>query len=391
MHAPVPSAPSAPGSDAAPVRPAWLDVRKWRCRRRVDHAALLVAAKCGGCVWKRRSLRMKAVATITDPADPRVVLYRVKEHRNQRQYGEQIRKLAKADRREQLRRLQSIVAVHYGKDCLERLKAQGSASTAVVSIVIMQGASAELMMLAQKVCETCSGDLFLLAPNLVDEFCMDLAWGEPVRYAVTWPRSSELYMMPPPFLVLDGLVSAQNLGQVVRSAVLLGIKSIILSRPTFNCLNGRACHASQGWLYYAEYFLAEDLPTSLKELQTLGICVYAAEESHPRMVSPHPDPRWALVVGNEERGVSEEVLRCCNDFLRVPQVRGASLNVAHAAAICIYELAQPSTATVLGKMRALACACTHRGKEREREGERGRHWLKLFWLLHVSRIFGGVH
>eukprot|EP00913_Durusdinium_trenchii_P002715 g2513.t1 len=80
--------------------------------------------------------------------------------------------------------------------------------------------------------------------------------------------------------------------------------------------------------------------------------VYAAEESHPRMVSPHPDPRWALVVGNEERGVSEEVLRCCNDFLRVPQVRGASLNVAHAAAICIYELAQPSTATVLGKMQS---------------------------------------
>ncbi|CAK9058017.1 unnamed protein product [Durusdinium trenchii] len=49
------------------------------------------------------------------------------------------------------------------------------------------------------------------------------------------------------------------------------------------------------------------------------------------------DDSWALVVGNEERGVSEEVLRCCNDFLRVPQVRGASLNVAHAAAICIYE------------------------------------------------------
>eukprot|EP00913_Durusdinium_trenchii_P002714 g2512.t1 len=124
----------------------------WFVFRNMERAMVAknVAAKCGGCVWKRRSLRMKAVATITDPADPRVVLYRVKEHRNQRQYGEQIRKLAKADRREQLRRLQSIVAVHYGKDCLERLKAQGSASTAVVSIVIMQGASAELMMLAQK-------------------------------------------------------------------------------------------------------------------------------------------------------------------------------------------------------------------------------------------------
>eukprot|EP00435_Cladocopium_sp_Y103_P051299 s1495_g15.t2 len=65
--------------------------------------------------------------------------------------------------------------------------------------------------------------------------------------------------------------------------------------------------------------------------------IYAAEETHPKAVSPHPNAGWALVVGNEDKGVSPDVLECCDDFLCVPQVRGASLNVAHAAAICMYE------------------------------------------------------
>lgn len=232
-----------------------------------------------------------------------------------------------------------MVAVHYSQVCLQHLtRRRGLPATSVVSILLLEGASSELISLAQEVCDICSGDVLLLAPHLLDEFCMDVAWGEPVRYAIAWPRSCELEQMAAPFLVLDGLVSAQNLGQVMRSAVLLGITSVILTRASFNCLNGRACHASQGWLYEAEFHLAEDLPVALRSLKRAQICIYAAEEIHPKAVSPQPNARWALVVGNEDKGVSPEVLECCDDFLCVPQVRGASLNVAHAAAICMYEL-----------------------------------------------------
>lgn len=57
-----------------------------------------------------------------------------------------------------------------------------------------------------------------------------------------------------------------------------------------------------------------------------------------------------LLALNLVPGVSSDVLACCDEFLCVPQarlkasrealrqVRGASLNVAHAAAICMYQL-----------------------------------------------------
>jgi tRNA (guanosine-2'-O-)-methyltransferase len=45
-----------------------------------------------------------------------------------------------------------------------------------------------------------------------------------------------------------------------------------------------------------------------------------------------------LALGHEERGLSKEVLAACDQLAFIPQLgRVASLNVAHAAAIAIYE------------------------------------------------------
>ncbi|CAE8701788.1 unnamed protein product, partial [Polarella glacialis] len=60
-------------------------------------------------------------------------------------------------------------------------------------------------------------------------------------------------------------------------------------------------------------------------------------------VAPHEplgDRSWALIVGHEEEGVSAASVALSDACVCVPQRQGESLNVAHAAAICLYELSR---------------------------------------------------
>eukprot|EP00435_Cladocopium_sp_Y103_P043183 s1495_g12.t1 len=62
----------------------------------------------------------------------------------------------------------------------------GLPATSVVSILLLEGASSELISLAQEVCDICSGDVLLLAPRLLDEFCMGGVATNWYGLACTW-------------------------------------------------------------------------------------------------------------------------------------------------------------------------------------------------------------
>ena len=50
------------------------------------------------------------------------------------------------------------------------------------------------------------------------------------------------------------------------------------------------------------------------------------------------DSNFCIVVGNEHKGVSKEVIQHCDEVVCIPQKFGTSLSVSHATAILIYEL-----------------------------------------------------
>lgn len=98
-----------------------------------------------------------------------------------------------------------------------------------------------------------------------------------------------------------------------------------------------------GWLYHMDFHLADPLADALHGLRAAGVKLYAAEEHFRNPVSPHlprADRNWALILGHEDRGVSEESIALSHERICVPQRGGESLNVAHAAAICLYELSR---------------------------------------------------
>ena len=105
------------------------------------------------------------------------------------------------------------------------------------------------MLLAKEVAPT----VYVAEPHLMAEFRQDVPWVpsdvmdsrlfrrfEGCRFLVAFPYSTPIRDMKPPFVVLDGLNSASNVGQVLRSAYHLGINSVIASPGAWSWLE-RSC------------------------------------------------------------------------------------------------------------------------------------------------------
>ena len=75
-------------------------------------------------------------------------------------------------------------------------------------------------------------------------------------------------------------------------------------------------------------------------LQNEGYTVVAATEKSRKLLYDADFTRpTAIVLGNEERGVSKEVLKLCNEQLAIPMIGHIeSLNVSAAAAVMLFEV-----------------------------------------------------
>jgi len=328
------------------------------------------------------------VEVVDDVGDPRLAIYRSRRHRDHSAYEAQVRDIASralgteesstAELNKSLVSLRHlggcVVDVHYTWDCLEQLKAAheaGRSRACLDSAMVPEGTPAEYLALAAGLFPK----VFVISRQaFVMEFGQDVPWESQAseasaggaqrspwrrfeggasqsscRFALACPISPPLAALRPPYLVLDGLSSANNVGQILRTAFHLGVNSVVASRESWNCLNGRACRVSMGWLYWMDCHLAEEsLPATLGELRGLGVRIYAAENQFSEPVSPHlpaGDRRWALVVGSEGSGISEAVVAACDARISVPQQQGKCLNVAHATSICLYELGKFSFQT----------------------------------------------
>lgn len=254
-----------------------------------------------------------------------------------------------------------VVDVHYSWDCMERLKTASDAGrlrASLHSAIVPEGTSDEHLAMAEGLFTS----VFVLPKQVfATEFHQDVPWESEgtnhrraggasqtvcCRFAVACPISLPLPSLKPPFLVLDGLSSGANVGQILRTAFHLGVNSVIASRETWNCLNGRASRVSMGWLYWMDFHLAEaSLAKTLEKLRATGVRIYAAENQFSEPVSPHMpagDRHWALIVGAEGAGISDAAIAASDVRIAVPQQQGVCMNVAHATSICLYELGRHS-------------------------------------------------
>lgn len=136
-----------------------------------------------------------------------------------------------------------------------------------------------------------------------------------------------------------------NLGTVIRDANALGIDELILSADCADLYNPRTVRAAMGALFRQKITLCEDTVGSIGALRALGYRVHAAALHRAAI----PLNRLAVdscdcfLVGNEGRGLPEELIDAASDCVLIPMREGTeSLNAAAAAAILIWETGKGS-------------------------------------------------
>jgi RNA methyltransferase, TrmH family len=147
-----------------------------------------------------------------------------------------------------------------------------------------------------------------------------------------------------PLLLLDRIGNAHNLGALVRSAAFFGFPRLVLGDARGQAMPGAAAwRIAEGGMEHVELFVVRDLAGFCRQIRgNYRVMATALEKAAP-LPTQEEARQWpkppALVLGNEEEGISPLVRKACQDVVRIPG-GGAieSLNVGAAGAVLMYWL-----------------------------------------------------
>ena len=144
----------------------------------------------------------------------------------------------------------------------------------------------------------------------------------------------------PFFLILDRVTDVRNFGAVARTAECAGLDGIILEEKGNAPITSDAVKTSAGALSHLPVCRVHDMRKTIKLLQENGIQVVACTEKAEKIIYEMDlKAPTALILGSEEDGISDDLLRGADALARIP-IRGKinSLNVSVAAGVAIYEV-----------------------------------------------------
>ncbi|MBP5319038.1 MAG: 23S rRNA (guanosine(2251)-2'-O)-methyltransferase RlmB [Paludibacteraceae bacterium] len=168
-----------------------------------------------------------------------------------------------------------------------------------------------------------------------------IAFISPVSYARTTQLIPSLYEegKNPFVVVLDGITDVRNFGAIARTCECAGVDAIVIGQTGSAPINADAIKTSAGALLNIPVCREHNLPYVVNFLKESGLSVIAASE---KAVDNYDQIDYnkpiALVMGAEDKGISDEIMALCDEQVRIP-MRGniESLNVSVAAGILIYE------------------------------------------------------
>jgi TrmH family RNA methyltransferase len=160
--------------------------------------------------------------------------------------------------------------------------------------------------------------------------------------------AAETLTAEPPRLsvALAELADPGNAGTVLRTADACGAEAVVFGAGSADPYGGKAVRASAGSLFHVDVVRGAPLAPLITGLRGVGVTVLAAdgggEVALDTMTTELAGPVMWL-FGNEARGVPPELAALATARVRIPmRGRAESLNLAAAAAICLYttQLAQ---------------------------------------------------
>lgn len=149
----------------------------------------------------------------------------------------------------------------------------------------------------------------------------------------------------PLVVVLDNVRSLHNVGSVFRTSDAFLVENIYLcgitATPPHAEIHKTALGAEDtvNWKYY------EQTQDAVTELKKEGYEVYAVEQVQNSIMLQKlqldSTKKYAIILGNEVKGVQQEVVDMCDGYIEIPQFGTKhSLNVSVTGGILIWEFAK---------------------------------------------------
>jgi TrmH family RNA methyltransferase len=137
-------------------------------------------------------------------------------------------------------------------------------------------------------------------------------------------------------IMLEDIQDPGNLGSILRSAAAAGIEHVLLSRHSVHSWSPRVLRAGMGAHFMLEIHEQCDLQQLARTFK--GRVIATSHRAKRSVFDADLTGEVALIFGNEGGGVSRELANAAHEVVAIPMPgKVESLNVAAAAAVCLFE------------------------------------------------------
>jgi RNA methyltransferase, TrmH family len=166
------------------------------------------------------------------------------------------------------------------------------------------------------------------------------------------PLQAALAAGPRLVAILSQVRDPGNAGTVLRSADAAGAEAVVLTGASVDVHNPKCVRASAGSIFHTPVVTGVSLAEAVPALRSAGLSVYAADVAGDVDLDTLLDDAAAgrpggiagpvaWIFGNEAWGMPEQDRRLADAVVAVPvHGRAESLNLAAAAAVCLYATAR---------------------------------------------------
>ncbi len=146
-------------------------------------------------------------------------------------------------------------------------------------------------------------------------------------------------------LLLDNVQDPGNVGSILRTCDWFGIRNVFITLGTADPFSPKVVQATMGGLARAKFFFIDDIEAFMKSITAARIPVWGTFLEGDNLLDarcplPHPAEPSLWVMGNEGKGISDQVARHVTHAVTIPAQavdgqHSESLNVAVATAVVI--------------------------------------------------------
>ena len=179
-----------------------------------------------------------------------------------------------------------------------------------------------------------------------------------VCHLLTVPLAQALRSAPKLVTVLVEVRDPGNAGTVIRCADAAGADAVVFAGDSVDPHSGKCVRATAGSLFHLPIVGVIDVADVVDSLRKRGMTLLAADGAGPTDLDEAADTgllagSTAWLFGNEAHGLPTAVVKSADRAVRVPiHGQAESLNLATAAAICLYASARAHRPLIMGRADA---------------------------------------